>query len=53
MTTNINATDVQIIEIKTKQQPKLNLCYRARSGVIAASNFRVCCIQALMSHLHV
>ena len=40
---NINKNEVQLIQKKTREQPKSELWYRARSGVITASNFRACC----------
>ena len=43
MKININTNEVQLIEKKTREQPKSELWYRARSGVITASNFRACC----------
>ena len=43
MKININTNEVQLIEKKTREQSKSELWYRARSGVITASNFRACC----------
>ena len=43
MKININTNKVQLIEKKTREQSKSGLWYRARSGVITASNFRTCC----------
>ena len=40
---SINKNEVQLIQKKTREQPKSELWYRARSGVITASNFRACC----------
>ena len=39
MKININKNEIQLIHKKTREQSKSELWYRARSGVITASNF--------------
>ena len=43
MKININKNEIQLIHKKTREQSKSELWYRARSGVITASNFWACC----------
>ena len=40
---NINANEIELVEQKTREQTKSELWFKARSGVITASNFRACC----------